>query len=265
MTPTAALVGAGAVGTAVARRLAEKGVSITQVYSRTPAHARALTAHLPGCQALTDKDHLGPADVCWLTVPDDALGTLAAELAPLAHRHPRTLWVHCAGGVPLAALAPMGELTAVVYPLQSFTKDRPISWDDVPIWVEGATPHALQQATAWAHRLGPRVQAASSDERAWLHLGAVMAANFTNALMNAADALARHAGADWRVYLPLMQEVMAKLHQMPPHQAQTGPARRGDQGVTGRHLHLLGAHHPELVEAYRVMTELINRQQEAVA
>lgn len=262
MTPTATVVGAGAVGTAVALRLAENGVRIAQAYSRTPARAQALAARLPGCQAITHLSELAPAGACWLTVPDDALPGIATELAPVAAHHPHTLWVHCAGSVPLAALNPLGNHTAVIYPLQSFSPGRMPPWQDIPLWLEATDAQALTHAEAWARRLGPHVSQADTATRAWLHLGAVVAANFSNALMATAEDLARRAGADWRVYLPLMREVIDKLAEMPPRQAQTGPARRGDAQVIERHLALLQAHHPNLVHVYSTLTDLIALQQQ---
>jgi hypothetical protein len=54
----------------------------------------------------------------------------------------------------------------------------------------------------------------------------------------AADLLS-HTHIPFKALLPLIDETAAKIHVLAPHDAQTGPARRGDENVMQHHLSLL--------------------------
>ena len=60
--------------------------------------------------------------------------------------------------------------------------------------------------------------------------------------------LRRETSTDLSVLHPLLRETMAKAMTMPPADAQTGPARRGDRGVIEKHKSLLNADEARLYE-----------------
>ncbi len=72
-------MGAGKVGSVLARLLAARGYAITAIYSRTFAHAEALAVAV-GAAAVGSLDEID-ADLVLLTVPDDAITATAAGLA----------------------------------------------------------------------------------------------------------------------------------------------------------------------------------------
>ena len=80
---------------------------------------------------------------------------------------------------------------------------------------------------------------ADSQQRAQLHLAAVFACNFANHMCTLADDLLKEAGLPFEDLLPLIDETTAKLHDMPPAEAQTGPARRGDKKIQQQHIEKL--------------------------
>ena len=53
------------------------------------------------------------------------------------------------------------------------------------------------------------------------------------------DRILSAAGIPFSVMLPLIDETAAKVHELAPRWAQTGPAIRFDQNVMRRHLELL--------------------------
>ena len=57
--------------------------------------------------------------------------------------------------------------------------------------------------------------------------------------------------------LPLIDETAAKIHTLPPREAQTGPARRGDENVMNHHMELLSE---EQREIYRLLSEAIKKR-----
>ena len=65
-------------------------------------------------------------------------------------------------------------------------------------------------------------------------------------------------GLPFEVMLPLIDETARKVHELPPAEAQTGPARRYDENVIGKHLEML-ADEPRLAELYEKISQSIHR------
>ena len=103
-----------------------------------------------------------------------------------------------------------------------------------------------------ARRLTPMVYRATSVQRAYLHIAAVFACNFTNAMYRMAAELLEKEGLPFEVMLPLIDETAAKLHHLSPAEAQTGPAARGDKDILARQSVMLG-------DVYREVYNLVSR------
>jgi len=56
----------------------------------------------------------------------------------------------------------------------------------------------------------------------------------------------------------LIDETAAKVHDLAPREAQTGPAVRNDRRVIDKHLLLL-ANHPEKAALYKLLSEHIHQ------
>ena len=63
-------------------------------------------------------------------------------------------------------------------------------------------------------------------------------------------------GIDFDVMLPLIDEMVRKVHTVHPKEAQTGPAARGDNNVMEAQMKLLDD--PAMKEVYRVLSESIS-------
>lgn len=88
-------------------------------------------------------------------------------------------------------------------------------------------------------KLSRNVHFLPSDKRRLLHLAAVFACNFTNHLYTLAGDILDEAELPFDVLLPLIDETAAKIHELTPYEAQTGPAVRFDENVIQKHLDLL--------------------------
>ena len=99
------------------------------------------------------------------------------------------------------------------------------------------------------------VQKLDESQRMVLHRAAIFGCNFTNAMYSIAYDILQEHHIDWQMIMPLLQNTMEKVKTMNPHEAQTGPAQRGDQNVIQFHLDAL---QDELLkDIYRVMTDYI--------
>jgi len=259
-----AFIGAGGLAHSLAQAFHQRTAHrVHQVLSLSHASAAALAALLPSAQAGDMAQPLHPSvRAVVLCVPDSQIAAVAALLAPqLRQRQTPPLLLHTAGSVPLAALqqvyaGPIG----VLYPLQTFTRGRAVDWGAIPLFLEASPDGRIPLQTLATDLASASIHWIDSAQRAQLHLGAVFAANFVNVLMAQAARLAEPLGLaeqPHRLYLPLLKEVVAKLHHLRPEEAQTGPARRGDTHTLAQQEAILETLAPELAELYRLMSRLI--------
>lgn len=244
------IVGAGNVGTHLARAFYRKGFRILQVYSRTPEAARALAQEVEA-DPVTDLEALTPqARLFMVALTDDALIRLIPQMT--AGRE-NALWVHTAGSVPMEVWAGHAGRYGVFYPMQTFSKRREVDFRQVPIFIEGCDRECADLLHAVAAALSTKVYEATSEQRRYLHLGAVLACNFANHLYTLASDLLVHHDLPFDALLPLIDETARKVHELPPREAQTGPAARGDHSVMDEHLRLL-ANEPYLSQVYTLLS-----------
>jgi predicted short-subunit dehydrogenase-like oxidoreductase (DUF2520 family) len=164
------------------------------------------------------------------------------------------LVVHTSGTVSLDAIASAGHTQGVFYPFQSFQKTRSVQWTELPVFIEGSTIEAAQQLFELAEALGAQPQLLDSEERMKVHLAGVLANNFSNFLFSKAYEWLEEVGVNPEVMLPMLEETVARLRDLHPMDAQTGPARRKDTSTMERHLALL-AQQPDMAEVYRLISK----------
>jgi predicted short-subunit dehydrogenase-like oxidoreductase (DUF2520 family) len=87
--------------------------------------------------------------------------------------------------------------------------------------------------------LGGRVVEVDDDDRAAYHAAACIAANHVVALLGQVERVAASVGLDLESFLPLTRAAVDDVAELGPHDALTGPARRGDWATLSRHLDAL--------------------------
>jgi predicted short-subunit dehydrogenase-like oxidoreductase (DUF2520 family) len=247
-------IGAGNLSVHLSKSLQDAGFEIVQIYSRTETSAKELAGLLktkytadPGCV-------VDDADLYIIAVSDDAIESVADRLSLTDG-----LVVHTAGSVPMSVFAGKMKNCGVLYPLQTFSKSRPVNFADIPVLIEANTPDNLHGLRMVAQAISRRVYDASSAERMQLHLAAVFGCNFVNCLYYMSAQIAQQAGFDFSVLSPLIIETAQKaLASGNPEDVQTGPAARNDRNVMRKHSELLDSH-PEWKELYAIMSENIRK------
>ena len=207
------VIGSGRVGSAVAARLRERGLTL--------ADERA--------------------ELVLLCVPDSVIAAVAQslELGP---------WLaHLSGGTPLAALAPHRRRFSV-HPLQTFTRERgPEQLDGAwaAVTAEGEEGRLLG---LWlAETLGLRPFELPDAARTLYHAGAVFASNYLVTLQRAASRLFEAAGAPPQALEPLMRRTIENGFEL------TGPISRGDWATVEAHRAVIRAERPELDDLYETL------------
>ncbi|MDE6321313.1 MAG: DUF2520 domain-containing protein [Muribaculaceae bacterium] len=199
--------------------------------------------------------HQLPTDAHYyiLAVSDDAIAQLAATTPDVG------VWAHTSGSIPLSALSQHKTSCGVFYPLQTLTKDVPVDWSHLPIFIEGTSASVSKQLQTLARSISDNVHQADSSQRRQLHIAAVMACNFANHLWDISDQLLRPLGVDFTAMVPLVQAMLSKATLIGPHDAQTGPARRGDTNVIQSHIESLP---PDLAQIYSILSQHIIKEYE---
>ena len=233
----------------LATRLKEAKWSCRGVWGRSFEKAADLASAAGGKAFNTLSELPDDVDACLLAVSDDQIALLAHELTLKG-----AFLIHFGGAVPLEVLP--GEQKAVVWFIYSILKDNLPQHRALPAVVEAQGEKARQVAMALAHAVSDIVQEVASEQRRWLHLGAVFANNFTNHLMTVCEELCRKNQLSFDLLKPILQQTFSRVRNHSPFELQTGPARRGDEQTIQSHLNLLRSE-PELQELYRLLTKMI--------
>lgn len=244
------VIGRGNVATHVVQRFVEQGGRVRFIASRTPNGAHAL-ASAAGAEPKTIEELAADRSAIplILAVNDDQIQALSVQFST-------RFLVHTSGSVSMDTL--QSERRGVLYPLQSFSKNREVDWNTLPICIEAASLDDRDQLHTIAKLLGHRVEHVSSEERRKLHLAAVVVNNFVNYLYQASAEYLNAHGLAFDCVHPLMRETVEKAIAISPSSAQTGPARRNDQQTILAHLEALSGQ-PELQDLYRRLSDAITR------
>ena len=223
--------------------------SVIQVYNRSKTN---LNKELNNIPFTTDLSKIKEADLYIIGIPDDAIAAFS-ETLPLKNK----LVVHTSGSVSMEALSKRNR-KGVFYPLQTFSKNREVNFNTIPICIEAKEEADLELLTNLGKSLSEKVVEIDSDERSKLHLAAVFVNNFVNHLYAIGDDILGNNELSFDLLHPLIEETASKVKTLSPSEVQTGPARRGDQKTIEKHLHLL-KEGPES-ELYQQLTESLMKK-----
>ena len=247
-------IGAGNLATNLAKALYYKGFRIVQVYSRTEQSARALAEEVEA-EYTTELGEISKEAKLYIVSLKDAA---FVELLPqLTEGKQNALLVHTAGSIPMSIWEGRVGRYGVFYPMQTFSKQRAVDFKDIPFFIEANSPEDVELLKAIASTLSEKVYEATSEQRKSLHLAAVFICNFSNHMYALAAELLNKYNLPFDVMLPLIDETARKVHELTPHEAQTGPAVRYDENVMNNHLAML-ADSPALQEIYKLMSKSIH-------
>lgn len=247
-------IGSGNLAWHLAPALDNLGYVVKEVYSPQSMNATALTERLYQAEVKTTLDFsTSDSRIFIVAVSDDAILEVAQEII----LPDESILVHTSGSQPLsilefAATAHLG----VLYPLQTFSKTRPISFKDIPLFVESSDEQTEKQLLTIARGLSTRVRKIDSGERIALHVAAVFASNFANHMLTISkEVMEKHElNFDW--LKPLISETINKALITGPAESQTGPARRADFEILDHHMTFL-KEDENLEEIYKVISQHI--------
>jgi len=248
------LLGAGNVATHLSHALKKAGHEILQVYSRSASSAKDLSLKLK-VMPVTDVSKISTqADLYILSISDSSLPGFIKTF-PVKNK---TI-VHTSGSVGINVFGKKIKYCGVMYPLQTFSKDRQINFAEVPILIEGNNAKSFGIIKPVADSISPHVFETDSGTRKTIHLSAVIANNFTNHLFVQAEKILAKKNIPFPVLGPLLHETVIKAILLSPSESQTGPAKRGDTKIIEEHLKMLKKN-TSLSKIYKLMSESIEKE-----
>jgi predicted short-subunit dehydrogenase-like oxidoreductase (DUF2520 family) len=215
MIERAHVIGAGRVGSAIAARLRERDLELSE----------------------------DSPELVVLCVPDRAIADVAAAVTPGP-------WLaHVSGATPLEALDPHVRRFSV-HPLQTFTHARgPEQLDGAFAAVSAETDDAREIAMWLAGTLGLEPFTLADSKRVVYHAGAAIASSYLVTLRRAAGSLLEAAGAPPEALVPLMRRTIENDFEL------TGPIARGDWATVDAHINAIRDERPELEALYVTLAE----------
>ena len=236
------IIGYGNVGSQLHRAFEAAGIRVSHILRRNLSEGEN--------GIFTDRlEDLPKNQLAIVAIPDDHISELIDRVTdemPIAYT---------SGSIQLKDVR-KNRKVGVFYPLQTFTKDNEVEFNKVPILIEAAEDSFRGQLMKLGNRISSRVKEMSSEDRKRLHLAAVWVNNFTNHMNTIAKDIMSEYELDYSLLLPLLQETSRKIAVNGPKDSQTGPAKRGDQGVIEEHLRMLDN---EKAALYKLITDHIQK------
>jgi predicted short-subunit dehydrogenase-like oxidoreductase (DUF2520 family) len=219
MIESVSVIGPGRVGSAVAARLAERGVDVLE----------------------------HDAQLILLCVPDRAISEVAESIA-------LGPWVaHVSGATPLSALDPH-ERRFCVHPLQTIVHGRgPEQLDGAYAAVTAESEPALELGFELARLLGLEPFELADADKPLYHTAAALASGYLVTLYRTAASIFEQIGAPPRALVPLMTRTIENGFEL------TGPIARGDWDTVESHVRALRERRPDLEQMYRALAERTQR------
>jgi len=246
------IIGSGRMGQGLGGALAGVGYDVTLIGRRQRPVPEGLALHVGEWAEVTKR-----ADVILLATPDDVIETVAARLAEQDGVSSTQVVLHLSGLLDhsaLDALRSTGAALGSFHPLKSVVepeKSTGIGFARAAVGIEG-DDRAVERAEAMATKLRMVPIRLPPGSKPAYHAAAVLVSNYTVALVDIAEQIAREAGLEnvSGMFQRLLEGSAANLAALPPPEALTGPIRRGDAHTVEAHLAALA---PADRAVYRVL------------
>jgi predicted short-subunit dehydrogenase-like oxidoreductase (DUF2520 family) len=248
------IIGAGNLAFHLAHAIEKAGHNIEEIYGRDIESAQKLVDSL---ENTTAQSHLNFsqsfAKIFIVAVSDDAIEAIASEVV----LPDDAIIAHTSGTVSIEQLQNSGlDDFGIFYPLQTFTKNTNLNFEEVPIVINSNSENARKNLLELANSISQSVIQLTDEQRQHLHLAAVFANNFVNYTLGAAFDLLNASGIEKKILIPLIQETVRKSLIFDPKSIQTGPGKREDYNTIGKHIELL-ADDERLMAVYKSITNNI--------
>lgn len=238
------IIGAGAVGTALAFALWKKKYPIHAILSKTGKSAKILGESVHASFGrLRSAKHFGIEEMIFIAVSDDEIKNVVRIVSRRSEDFSRSIIFHTSGAYSSALLLSLKQKGAAVgsfHPLQTFPQsgNNPERLRNIWIGVEG-DKKAVAAGKRIAYDCGSTPFVLSSEHKALYHIAAVFSSNYFVTLLSMVEDLGKQIHLSRRKTLtivePLILQSLENAKKYSATSALTGPIARGDIQTLKRH------------------------------
>jgi len=246
-----AVIGYGRVGSAITALLMEAGYEPAWVVNSKQIALK----DTPSYPSIPPEPF--HTDIIFITVPDDHIGAVAADMAQRWGKALQGIIVYHLSGLLssdiLSPIADCGGYVASLHPLQSIMDPEKAkeALQGSFFTVEG-DPAAVSVARDLVAGMGNSLLAIRKEDKVIYHTAAVIASNYLVSLISQSEELLRAIGLRLEHLLPLVRGTLANI-EAHGKSALTGPIRRGDWSTVAGHIKALAEAYPDLLAPYVAM------------
>lgn len=244
------IVGAGNLGTRLSVALKNTGHTALQIINRNQDKARILSEKV-GASYGVNIEIDDKADIVFIATNDDSIPDVVKK-----NKNKNFLFVHLSGSTSMSVFNPDMENYGVFYPLQSFTADVDLDFKNIPILLEASSTANYMILENIACSISEKIFKMDSDTRLKCHLGAIIAANFSNHFITLGEKYLKGNEIPVEILYPLLDEMISKIKKHGAEKAMTGPARRKDIVSIQKHIEILNDE-PDLQKLYTFVSDSI--------
>ena len=251
---TISIIGAGCVGSFLAKKLFSNVYVINQIISKQKEYAPELAAKVNA--EVIEESFEGfdqNSDLYIVAVKDDVLMEIRKKFPKMDK-----IIVHTSGSVPMDVFKQSTPNYGVLYPLQTIIKERDIDISIIPFFITASNNETVEILKQFAGTFTNYVDEITDEKRLIMHLAAVFASNFVNYQLKIAKEILEKEQLPYEILKPLVQETINKAFDIDPYKAQTGPAKQGDCNIVDKHKALL--ENPDQLAIYTIMSEIIKKE-----
>lgn len=249
---TFCIYGTGNIAWNLSHALDKCGHKIDSIIGRDILKAKELASKFGAFYTDSFQIEMGTNDFIILCVSDDGY----EEIVDYIPNKIDSIVLHTSGTTDIQLLNQKFKNCGVLYPLQSFKKDKLLNFLHIPVLYEGNNTFALNLIKDLASDLSNIAEGCNSINRRNYHLAAVWVNNFTNHLYGIGYDYLHQYQLSFNHLLPIIHETANRLERNThPDTYQTGPAKRNDSKIIEEHIQLLEA--DDLKSLYAILTKRI--------
>jgi len=247
--PKVAIVGAGKVGSVLARTLYSRGYQLVGIISSTLESAAKLATEFGILAGTKAADMIKDPQIILITTPDRCIGEVVAEIAKDNGFKAGQVVIHTSGCLPVEILKlarERGAFVGCMHPLQSFANKEHTREALAGVYFAlSGQDEMIKLAERMVQDLGGTSFIVLEKDKALYHAAACIVSNYTVSLMHWASQLYSRfglsSGEASAALLPLLEGTVKNIREMGATQGLTGPISRGDGITVEAHLAVLAS------------------------
>lgn len=238
-------IGAGRLGKSIAKQIVVNNAGKIQGICNLRSGIDAISFIGQG-KIYENINALPPADLTFITTPDDDIRTCCEKLANSNNLRKKSIVVHCSGALTSDQLISVKKKEcsiASVHPLQSFIEKHAFQSEDAYCAIEG-DQDAVEKLSQLFNAIGYLVYPIDRSKKTIYHAAGVFASNYLVTLYESALSCLREADIEGipavKMTINLMRNTLDNIEvTQSAEKSLTGPIKRGDLSTISEHLRVL--------------------------